>query len=103
MPLGADRMQIADHAPLDPVLRLPVLDVVVPLVADRQIEFLSFAVRAISLHWLTSWAMSFSVMTCSPWFIAAMAIGACRCSGVAMMIASMPSAFALSKSSWYGP
>ena len=35
-------MQVADHAPLDPVPGLPVLDVVVPLVADRQVEVLVF-------------------------------------------------------------
>ena len=40
MPLGANGVDVAQQAALDPILGLPVLDVVMPLVADRQVEFL---------------------------------------------------------------
>ena len=50
--------------------------------------------RAMSLHSRTLWAMSFSVITCRPAFMAAMAAGACRCRGRAMMMPSSPSALA---------
>ena len=80
MPLGADVVDVAQHAALDLVHGLGVEDVVVPLVAGGQVQLRSpAATRAISLHSWTLWPMSFSVSTCRPAFMAAMAAGACRC------------------------
>ena len=46
MPLGANGVDVAQQAALDPVLGLPVLDVVMPLVADRQVESFLVGLRA---------------------------------------------------------
>ena len=96
VPLGADVVQLAQHAAPDRVHRVGVEDVVVPLVAGGQDQLGSgSATRAMSLHSWTLWAISFSVITCRPAFMAAMAAGACRCSGRAMMTPSRPSSLAL--------
>ena len=88
MPLGADVVQVAEHAAPDGVHGVGVEDAVVPLVAGGQEQLGLAATRAISLHSWTLWPMSFSVMTCRPAFMAAMAAGACRCKGRAMITAS---------------
>ena len=71
VPLGANVVDLAQQAPVNQIHGVVVQHAVVPLVAGRQVAGpVSSAKRPMTLHWATLWAISFSVSTCLPAFIA---------------------------------